>query len=96
MFIGTKFVITEHVRPSKLGTNHTYRRKKTIIILRCDCCGTEFERNKGSMDHNRLNNNFYHVCDKCDIKRFAQEKGVEQRKIWDMPVSSLKQLGNYK
>ena len=27
-------------------------------------------------------------------KKFAQEKGVESRKVWDMPVSSLKTLGS--
>ncbi len=28
-------------------------------------------------------------CDNCDSKRFAQTKGVEQKKVWDRPVSSL-------
>lgn len=44
------------------------------------------------MDPNRLNNNHYHVCNNCDVKRFAQQKGVENKHIWDMPVSSLKTL----
>lgn len=96
MFIGTEFIITYHERLSKLGNIHTYKRKTTIVNLRCDSCGELFQRTKGSMDHNRLNNNFYHVCNNCDAKRFAQEKGVEQRHIWDMPVSSLKRIGHYK
>lgn len=96
MFINTEFVSAIYTRKSKLGNNHTYVRKKTIVNLRCDCCGTIFQRDKGSIDPNRLTNNFYHVCSKCDAKRFAQEKGVEQRRVWDMPVSSLKTLGHYK
>ena len=96
MYVSSEFIITEYERISKLGHRHTYKRKKTIINLRCDSCGVVFQRDKGSMDPHRLSNNFYHVCHNCDIKRFAQEKGVEQRHIWDMPVSSLKQIGHYK
>jgi hypothetical protein len=44
------------------------------------------------MDPARLTNQFYHVCSKCNAKQFAQSKGVERRKIWEMPVSSLKTL----
>jgi len=47
------------------------------------------------MNPKRLNNLVYHVCGNCDPKRFAQEKGVEARKVWDMPVSSLKTLGQF-
>lgn len=94
MLIKTEYVVTEHTRSSKLGHSHTYKRKKTIIVFRCDCCGEVFKRDKGSMDPKRLNNNYYHVCGNCDAKRFAQEKGVERRHIWDMPVSSLKHIGH--
>ena len=45
------------------------------------------------MDPKRLTNSVYHVCGNCDAKRFAQSKGVEARKVWDMPVSSLKPIG---
>lgn len=92
MYIKSNYVITEYSRPSKLGHTHTYRRKKTVLVFRCDSCGEMFTRDKGSMDPKRINNNFYHVCSNCDPKKFAQEKGVERRKIWDMPVSSLKTL----
>ena len=92
MFIKTEYVVTQYTRPSKLGHDHTYSRKKTVAIFRCDSCGELFSRDKGSMNPKRLNNNFYHVCSNCDAKRFAQEKGVERRMIWDMPVSSLKTL----
>jgi hypothetical protein len=54
-----------------------------------------FTRDKGNMDPKRLNNNYYHVCGDCDAKKFAQEKGVESRRVWDMPVSSLKTLGQF-
>ncbi len=92
MFLRSEYVENHYSRPSKLGNNHIYTRKKTIVIFRCDCCGIEFKRNKGSVDPKRLNNNFYHVCSNCDAKRFAQEKGVERRCIWNLPVSSLKTL----
>ena len=60
--------------------------------MRCDCCQGIFQRDKGDMDPKRLNNTVYHVCGDCDAKKFAQEKGVEARKVWDMPVSSLKTI----
>jgi len=90
MFIGTEFRQTQHVRTSKRGKHHTYSRNKTVLILRCDCCGEVFNRDKGSMDPNRLTNSVYHVCDNCDAKKFAQAKGVESRNVWSIPASSLK------
>lgn len=92
MLLQTEYEITEYSRMSKLGSIHKYSRKKTILVLRCDCCGEIFKRPKGSMDPNRINNSVYHVCKNCDAKKFAQEKGVEKRKVWDMPVSSLKKI----
>ena len=44
------------------------------------------------MDPNRLNNNVFHVCKNCDAKRFAQQKGVENKRIWDLPASSMKTI----
>lgn len=92
MFIKQEYITTTHVRTSKLGYSHEYQRKKTLLVFRCDSCSELFSREKGSMSPNRVSNNFYHVCTNCDAKRFAQEKGVERRRIWDMPVSSLKTL----
>lgn len=92
MLIKTEYVVTEHQRTSKLGVVHSYKRKKTLLVLRCDNCGNIFKRDKGSMDPSRLNDSYYHVCSNCDAKKFAQSKGVEARKIWDMPVSSLKPI----
>jgi hypothetical protein len=89
MFIRIDTEKTMHTRTSKLGHKHTYQRKKTIVVLRCDCCGAEFKRDKGSMDPNRLNNNFFHCCAACDPKRFAQKRGAERKIIWDKTVSSL-------
>jgi len=93
MYIGTEFRENYYVRTGKRGKVHTYSRKKTVVLFRCDCCQEVFKRDKGNMDPKRLNNNFYHVCGNCDAKKFAQEKGVEARNVWDMPVSSLKTLG---
>jgi len=75
-------------RTSKTGKFHNYYRYITIVLLKCDSCDSEFERERGKMDYKRLNNNFFHVCKKCDSKRFAQKKGVERKQVWNMSASS--------
>ena len=92
MFLGTEFRESHFVRTSKQGKVHTYSRKKTVVVLKCDNCRDIIYRDRGSMDPKRLSNSFYHVCSNCDSKRFAQKKGVEARHIWDLPVSSLKTI----
>ena len=89
MFIRSEVIITEHVRPSKKGNYHPYKRRKTVCLFVCDKCEKEFRRNKGSVDPRRLSNNYHHVCPACDPKRFAQKKGVEKRKKLDLPVDGL-------
>lgn len=89
MFLQQEKVIQEFTRTSKLGNDHTYLRTKTILHFRCDNCGCLFTRPKGDVSPKRLSNNYFHCCTECDSKRFAQKKGVEQKKIWDMPASSL-------
>jgi len=95
MFIGKETQQTQHVRLSKTGLEHTYTRNKTVANFRCDNCGEEFTRDLKKMDHKRLSNNYFHVCSKCDAKRFAQRKGVEQKKIWDMPASTTLPVGKF-
>ena len=92
MLIKTDYIITEYQRVSKMGKLHTYSRKKEIITFSCDNCGEIFQRYRGSMNPKRLTNNVYHVCGNCDAKRFAQQKGIESKHIWDLPVSSLKSI----
>jgi len=95
MFIGQSVIKSEHVRKSKLGSEHTYYRNRTIVHFRCDNCDAEFSRERGSMDPKRLSNNYFHVCPECDIKKFAQRKGGERKKVWtlnassNMPISKL-------
>jgi len=88
MIIETKKITLHYQRYSKLKKSHPYSRSKTVVVIQCDCCQSLFEREKGTMDHRRLNNDYFHVCSNCDPKRFAQQKGVERRKIWNLPVSS--------
>lgn len=88
MFITITKITKVYTRLSKLGGRHTYTRKQSVVLLKCDSCDTEFERELAKMDRKRLNNEYFHVCSKCDVKRFAQEKGVERRRIWNMPVDS--------
>lgn len=93
MLLSTEYTFTSHTRVSKHGIEHEYKRKKTILVLGCDSCGGVFRRDRGSMSPDRINNQFYHVCGNCDVKRFAQEKGVEARYVWNTPASSLKTIG---
>jgi len=93
MYLNTELRESFHVRTSSRGKTHTYSRKKTVVVFRCDCCQNVFTRDKGQIDPNRLTNTVYHLCKDCDAKKFAQSKGVESRKVWDMPVSSLKTIG---
>jgi len=95
MYLGLEYQQTQHIRTSKKGNYHSYFRKKRIVIFRCDCCQGIFKRDKGDVDPKRLDNNYYHVCGNCDAKKFAQSKGVEARRVWDMPVSSLKTLDQF-
>jgi hypothetical protein len=88
MFIKEYTVKKSYERPSKLGKVHQYTRNITVCVFRCDNCNTEFERNRGNMNPKRLNNNYFHVCKNCDSKKFAQKKGVERKKIWDLTASS--------
>lgn len=92
MYLKSDYKITKFTRTSKLGISHEYERKSCIVTLQCDECGSIFSRKRGAMDPNRLNNNVYHVCKNCDAKRFAQKKGIENKKIWELPASSMKTL----
>ena len=79
---------TTYTRRSKSGILHEYYRDKTVALFICDDCGNEFSRDLKHMDSKRLNDQYFHVCSDCDAKKFAQRKGVERKKIWDMPASS--------
>ena len=87
MFLTIKTQQNQYSRLSKKGVEHSYTRKKTLAVLRCDACDLIFERDLKHMDKKRLSNNFFHCCSSCDTKRFAQRKGVEQKQIWNMPAS---------
>jgi len=84
---------TRYQRTSKLGNTHWYTRKRTYCVFRCDNCNTEFTRERGKIDPKRLSNNYFHVCNNCDNYRFAQNRGVERRKIWNITASSNLPIG---
>jgi hypothetical protein len=88
MFIKEFTEQTRHVRKSKLNKEHSYVREKTFCVFRCDSCNSEFVRARGNMNPKRISNNYFHVCDNCDAKRFAQKTGITRKQIWDMPASS--------
>ena len=93
MFIQTKKVSTEYTRSSKLKKSHAYTRIKTLAVFQCDSCQSLFEREQGKMDRQRLSNNYFHVCADCNPKQFAQIKGVEQRRIWNLSADSDRNIG---
>ena len=93
MFIRESYEDQEYVRVIKNGLQHKYTRQRTIVYFICDNCGKEFNRERGDMDPKRLSNNYFHVCSLCDSKKFAQRKGVERKKVWDMPASSNLPVG---
>jgi hypothetical protein len=88
MFLETKKIVVQYARKSSRGVEHAYSRTKTMAVLKCDCCLFVFERELGKMNHRRVNDNFYHVCSKCNPKKFAQARGVENRRLWNLPVDS--------
>jgi len=88
MFIRQYTLKKMYERLSKLGKLHKYYRDVTMVVMRCDNCDTEFERSRGSMDPKRISNNYFHVCSNCDAKRFAQKRGVDRKRVWDLPASS--------
>ena len=92
MYLKSEYITNNYIRKSKNGICHSYFRKSCIVTFKCDECNAIFTRKRGDMDPNRLNNNVYHVCNKCDAKRFAQKKGIENKKVWDLPASSMKTL----
>ena len=88
MFVKTKQVSTQYTRNRRLEKPLTYTRTKTVVVLACDQCRIVFERDLGKMDHRRLTDEYTHVCPNCDQKRFAQNKGVERRRLWNMSVDT--------
>ena len=95
MFLKMEMHENQYVRRSKCGQEHTYTRKKSLAIFRCDNCDKTFTRDLKHVDRKRLSNNYFHCCSNCDSKRFAQRKGVEQKKIWDLPASTTLPVGKY-
>ena len=95
MYKGIRQITTEYTRRSKLGKTHKYKRVKTIATLQCDNCDTVFTRDLKKISRKRLSNNYFHVCSKCDSKRFAQKKGVENKQLWDMPAGADLPISKY-
>lgn len=95
MFLKTLTEQSEYTRTSKNSVQHTYKRSKTVAVFRCDNCNAEFTRDLKQVNRKRLSNNYFHCCSNCDSKRFAQRKGVEQKKIWDLPASTTLPVGKF-
>jgi ribosomal protein L37AE/L43A len=94
MFIETLKTIRLYERQSKLGVNHTFKRKNTLYVFKCDCCGITFLRSRSKVDPMRATNDFKHVCPYCDNKQFAQNIGVKMRKFYKTDASSNTPIGS--
>ena len=92
MFIEQLKTMRLYERQSKLGVYHTFHRKNTIYIFKCDSCGVSFLRPRAKVDPERASNDYKHVCSFCDTKKFAQKVGVKMRKIYRMDASSTQRL----
>lgn len=88
MFIRVDIEENRYSRSSKTGLEHQYTRKKTLAVFICDNCDRYFSRELKKINRKRLSNNYFHCCGDCDYRRFAQRKGVERKKIWDMPAGT--------
>ena len=92
MFVETLKTLKLYERQSKLGIYHTFHRKNTIFVFKCDSCGVSFVRKRSQVDPERASNNYKHVCSYCDTKKFAQKVGVKMRKIYKLDASSTKPI----
>jgi len=63
-----------------------------IYVFKCDCCDETFMRPKSKVDQSRATNDYKHVCNNCDSKKFAQQVGVQMRKVYNLDASSTKTL----
>ncbi len=95
MFIKKETQRENFTRISKLGKEHAYFRNRTLAVFSCDNCDGIFKRELKKISSKRLSNNYFHCCSNCDSKKFAQRKGVERKKIWDMPASVDLPVGKY-
>ena len=92
MFIETLKTMRLYKRESKLGLMHTFHRKNVIYVFKCDSCKDIFMRPKSKIDPQRASNDYKHVCNTCDSKKFAQQVGVKMRKVYQLDASSTKSL----
>lgn len=94
MFLETLKTIRLYERQSKLGIYHTFKRKNTVYVFRCDCCGVTFLRPRAKVDPQRASNDYKHVCPHCDSKKYAQQIGVKMRQIYKTDASSTQIIGS--
>ena len=88
MFIETLKTMRLYERQSKLGVYHTFHRKNTVYVFKCDSCGDIFLRARAQVDPERASNDYKHVCNNCDTKKFAQSVGVKMHHIYQLDAST--------
>lgn len=76
MFIKIQKVTRLFERKYKSGETASYNRSTNFVLLKCDNCGSLFERQVGNtIDRRRCNNNFSHYCSNCPTYVLAAKKG---------------------
>jgi hypothetical protein len=86
MLVLIRQVKKEYHRLSKQGRDHLYFRTHEVAVLQCDSCRTQFERRVRDMDRRRLTVDHVHVCRDCNQKQYAQSKGAESKRFWNITV----------
>ena len=77
-------------RQSKCGVYHTFHRKNTIFVFKCDSCGVQFLRPRIKVDTARATNDYKHICSYCDTKKFAKKSGIKAKNIYKLDGEVLK------
>jgi hypothetical protein len=86
MLVSIRQIRKEYQRLSKQGRVHPYFRTYEVAVLQCDSCGLQFTRRTRDMDPRRLTAEHSHVCGSCNQKQYAQSKGVENKRFWNITV----------
>lgn len=101
MYLKTVKVTWLSEEKTKLGRlKHRWRTRK-MYNLKCDGCGSEFQREAKGFSSKRASNDYKHYCDECDGFRLAQQDSRTARienlraKVGEKHVDSLGYVSVY-
>ena len=79
MFIETLKTLRLYERQSKLGVYHTFKRKNTMYVFRCDSCSVTYLKPRIKVNVDHASNNFKHQCAYCSGQK--THKKVKLKKL---------------